>query len=146
MDCQPSLYLISSRENLTLTTQPAATTPPILPFTSPFRANTPAEMAEILRSSVAELSPDTVDPNLFAILDERSLDDDSGLIVQVKGGEVDRVRVHFDTINAELIRIQIITFDIKETTALVGEDGVFRTQPPEESKKGGFAVRKKLGG
>lgn len=99
-------------------------------------------MAEILRS----LSPKTVDPNLFAILDEQSLDDDSGLIVQVKGGEVGCVRVHFDTINAELIRIQIITFDIKETKALVGENGVFRTKPPEESKKGGVAVRKKLGG
>jgi hypothetical protein len=146
MDCQPSLYLISSRENLTLTTQPAATTPPIPPSTSPFRANIPAEIAEILRSSVTKLSSDIVDPSLFAILDERSLDEDSGLIVQVEGGEVDCVRVHFDTINAELIRIQIITFDIKETKGLVGENGVFRTKPLEESKKGGFAVRKKLGG
>lgn len=146
MDCQPSLHLILSRENLTLITQQAATVPPIPPFTSPFRDNTPAEIAEILCSSVAKLSPDTVDPNLFAILDERSLDDDSGLIVQVKGSEVDCVRVHFDTINAELIRIQIITFDIKETKGLVGEDGVFRTKPPEKSKKGGVAARKKLGG
>lgn len=82
---------------------------------------------------------------MFAVLDEKSLSEDTGLIVEVKNGEVDSVRVHFDTINAELIRIKMITFDIKETKGLAGEDGVFRTKPPEESRKGGPAPRKKLG-
>ena len=142
MDCQPSLYLISSLDDSTPT---AATTPPIQPFTSPFLTKTPSEIAETLSSLFADTSSNTIDPTLFAILDERSISEDSGLIVQIKDGLVDCVRVHFDTINAELIRIQIITFDVKETKGLVGEDGVFGTKPPEESKKGGFAARKKLG-
>ena len=40
----------------------------------------------------------------------------------------------------------MITFDIKETQGLVGEDSVFiRTKPPDESKKGRPAPKKKLG-
>jgi hypothetical protein len=147
MNCQPSLHLISSLETLTPTTQPHATTPPLVhPFTSPFLARSHAEIAEKLRSSIAGNAPNTIDPNLFAVLDERSVSEDSGLIVQVKdGGAVESVRVHFDTVNAELIRVRMITFDIAETKGLVGADGVFRTQPPQESRKGGCAVRKKLG-
>jgi hypothetical protein len=145
MDCQPSLHLISSLETFTPTTQPHATTPPIHPFTSPFLTKSSAEIAEILRS-IAGNASNTIDPNLFAVLDGKSVLEDSGLIVQVKdGGAVDCVRVHFDTVNVELIRIQMITFDIAETKGLVGEDGVFRTQPPQESRKGGWAVRKMLG-
>ena len=78
-------------------------------------------------------------------MDEKSLSEDSGLIVQIKDGRVKSVHVHFDTINAELIRVKMITFDVKETQGLVGKDGVFRTKPPEQSMKGGSAVRKKLG-
>lgn len=102
-------------------------------------------MANSLHSAIKDASSNAIDPNFFAILDEKSLPDESGLIVQVKNGEVDSVRVHFDTINAELIRIQMIRFDIKETKGLVGEDGVFRTKLPEESRKGGSAPRKMLG-
>ncbi|CAD0042824.1 unnamed protein product [Aureobasidium pullulans] len=76
---------------------------------------------------------------------EESTSSDSGLIVQIKNSAVNSLRVHFDTINAELIRIMMITFDIKETQGLLGEDGVFRTKPPDESKKGRPAPRKKLG-
>jgi len=86
-----------------------------------------------------------IDSSLFAILDEKSLFEDSGLSVQIKDGRVESVRVHFDTINAELVRVKMITFDIKETQGLVGKDGVFRTKPIDESMKGGSAVRKKLG-
>jgi hypothetical protein len=146
MDCQPSLHLITSLERLNPTTQPHATTPPILhPSTSPFLVKSLTEIAEILRSMVADES-NTIDPDLFAVLDGKSVLEDSGLIVQVKdGGAVESVRVHFDTVNAELIRVRMITFDIAETKGLVGADGVFRTQPPQESRKGGCAVRKKLG-
>ena len=115
------------------------------PFTSPFLFRSPAEVAEILRSSVADTPSHAIDPALFAVLDGKSLFEDSGLIVQIKDGRVESVRVHFDTINAELIRVNMITFDVKETQELVGENGVFRTKPPEQSRKGGSAVRKKLG-
>ncbi|KAH0292585.1 hypothetical protein M436DRAFT_49156 [Aureobasidium namibiae CBS 147.97] len=143
MDCQPSLKLISSLEDLEMTTHPIVTAPPVHPFTSPFLSRSPAEVAEILAARTS--SDSMIESNLFAILDEKSLSEDSGLIVQVKAGRVESVRVHLDTINAELIRVKMITFDVKETQGLVGKDGVFRTKPPDESKKGGSAVRKKLG-
>lgn len=144
MDCQPSLKLISSLDDLEPTTHPIATAPLVHPFTSPFLAASPAE---VLKTIAAETSLDSIiDQTLFAILDEKSLSEDSGLIVQSKDGRMQSVRVHFDTINAELIRVKMITFDIKETQGLVDVDGVFRTKPPEEGRKGGSAVRKKLGG
>lgn len=102
-------------------------------------------VAETLSSTTTDTSSKTIDPNFFAILDQQSRSEDSGLIVQVKGGEVDSVRVHFDTINAELIRVQMITFDIRETKGLAGEGEVFRTKPPDASIKGASAPRKKLG-
>lgn len=49
---------------------------------------------------------------LFAVLDQRSLRDHSGLILQPKGDDVQTVRVHYDTIAAETARISMITFDI----------------------------------
>lgn len=122
-----------------------ATQPPISPFQSPFIGKSIEDVANSLHSTINNASFRAVDPDLFAVLDEKSLSEDTGLIVEVKNGEVDSVRVHFDTINAELIRIKMITFDIKETKGLAGEDGVFRTKPPEESRKGGPAPRKKLG-
>lgn len=145
MDCQPSLLLISSLHDINSTEQPGATQTPIRPFQSPFIGHSIEGVAKTLRSTSKFASSNTIDSSLFAILDEKSLDEDSGLIVQVKGGEVDSVRVHFDTINAELIRVDMITFDIRETKGLVGKDGVFRTKPPEESRKRGPAPRKKLG-
>lgn len=143
MDCQPSLKLIPSLDDLGTATHPIATVPLVHPFTSPFLSKSPAEVAEILAANAP--SDSMIDSTLFAILDEKSMSQDSGLIVQVKDDRVESVRVHFDTVNAELIRVKMITFDIKETQGLVGKDGVFRTKPPDESRKGGAAVRKKLG-
>ncbi|CAD0107441.1 unnamed protein product, partial [Aureobasidium uvarum] len=142
MDCQPSLLLITSLSGLDPTKQTAATMPPISSFTSPFIGTSSGDAAKMLQSVAA---PNIVDSNLFAVLDERSLYDDSGLIVRVKDGVVDHVRVHFDTINTELIHIQVMTGDIAETNFMAGEGGVFRVRS-DGSKKGGPAPRKKLGG
>ncbi|KAI5257365.1 hypothetical protein E4T42_01102 [Aureobasidium subglaciale] len=122
-----------------------ATQPPVKSFSSPFLDTSLEEAADMLQQIVRTSKFDIVESNLFAVLDDQSLSLDSGLIVQVKDGVVDFVRVHFDTINAELMRIWIITQNIKETKWLVGDDGVFRTKPPEESQKGRPAPRKKLG-
>ncbi|KAH0344295.1 hypothetical protein KCU81_g4920, partial [Aureobasidium melanogenum] len=144
MDCQPSLLLVSSLDELVQANQCEATQPPISPIQSPLIGKSIEDMANSLHSTIKDTSSNAIDPNLFAVLDEQSLSEDTGLVVQVKDGEVDSVCIHFDTINAELIRIQMITFDIKETKGLAGEDGVFRTKPPAESRKGGPAPRKKL--
>jgi hypothetical protein len=131
MNGQPYLLLVSSLDELVHAKQLDATQPPISPFQSPFIGKSIKNVVNALHSTAKGTVSDTIDPDLFAILDERSLSEDSGLIVQIKDGEVDSVRVHFDTINSELIRVQIITCDIKETQERVGEDGVFRVKPPQ---------------
>ena len=125
--------------------QTEATRPPVEKIRSPFMGMSIKETADILIRGLKQVSKGVIDANLFAILDEESLSSESGLIVQVKDGFVDSVRVHFDTINAELIRTSIITFNIEETKRLVGHDGVYRTMPPSESQKGKSAPPKKLG-
>ncbi|KAI5248844.1 hypothetical protein E4T43_00950 [Aureobasidium subglaciale] len=145
MDCQPYLLLITSLDYLGFNGHAHATQPPVNSFSSPFLGKSLEQTVEILQQTIGTSKSNIVDLNLFAVLDDRSLSSDSGLVVQVKDGVVDSVRVHFDTINAELMRISIITQNIKETKWLVGDDGVFRTKPPEESKKGRPAPRKKLG-
>ncbi|CAC9885052.1 unnamed protein product, partial [Aureobasidium pullulans] len=145
MDCQPSLCLISSLDDLDASQELIASHPPVQPFSSPFLGQSAEDTAKLLQSHINKLPTSNLHPTLLAILDEESISSDSGLIVQVKNSVVHSVRVHFDTINAEFIRIMMITLDIKETQGLVGEDGVFRTKPPDESKKGRPAPRKKLG-
>ncbi|KAI5210135.1 hypothetical protein E4T39_00538 [Aureobasidium subglaciale] len=145
MDCQPYLLLIRSLDDLSTNDHHHATQPPVKSFSSPFLDKSLEEIAEMLQRTIRTSESNMIDLNLFAVLDDQSLSLDSGLIVQVKDGVADSVRVHFDTINAELMRVSIITHDIKETRWLLGDDGVFRTKPPEESQKGGPAPRKKLG-
>ncbi|KEQ89819.1 hypothetical protein M438DRAFT_309568 [Aureobasidium pullulans EXF-150] len=145
MDCQPSLFLISSLNDLNASQELIASQTPVQPFSSPFLGQSAEDTAKLLQSHINKLPTSNLHPTLLVILDEESIFSDSGLIVQIKNSVVHSVRVHFDTINAELIRIMMITFDIKETQGLVGENGVFRTKPPDESKKGRPAPRKKLG-
>lgn len=145
MDCQPRLCLISSLDTLDASQELIASQTPVQPFSSPFLGQSAEDTAKLLQSLINKLPTSNLHPTLLVILDEESTSSDSGLIVQIKNSAVNSVRVHFDTINAELIRIMTITFDIKETQGLVGEDGVFRTKPPDESKKGRPAPRKKLG-
>ncbi|THW85774.1 hypothetical protein D6D15_07838 [Aureobasidium pullulans] len=139
------LFLISSLNDLDASQELDASHPPVQSFSSPFLGQSAEDTAKLLQSRINKLPTSNLHPTLLVILDEESTSSDSGLIVQVKDGVVHSVRVHCDTINAELIRIMMITFGIKETQGLVGEDGVFRTKPPDESKKGRPAPRKKLG-
>ena len=64
--------------------------------------------------------------------------------MQVKNGIADSVRVHFDTINAELMRLDIQTFDIRDTKSRAGEDGVTQMQEDKNKARGGPAPRKQL--
>ncbi|THZ98127.1 hypothetical protein D6C82_05999 [Aureobasidium pullulans] len=145
MDCQPSLCLISSLNDLDASQELIASQTPVQPFSCPFLGQSAEDTAKLLQLRINEFPTSNFHPTLLVILDEESTSSDSGLIVQIKNSAVNSVRVHFDTINAELIRIMMITFDIKETQGLVGKDGVFRTKSPDESTKGRPAPRKKLG-
>lgn len=133
------------RDPLNAYSRPEASQPPIANFQSAFLGKFIENTADVLNQVLKEVPRGIINPTLFAILDEQSLASESGLIVQVKDGSVDSVRVHFDTINAELIRISMITFDIKETKELVGHDGVFRAVPADGNNQGRSALQKKIG-
>lgn len=104
-------------------------------------------IARNLQTAANLLPPHTLDSHLFAVLDERSKTHDDGLIVFAKDDKVDSVRVHFDTINSELIRINIITASLDHSKVLAREqpDGILRTRPQEPRQHGRPAPRKKLG-
>ena len=109
MDCQPSLFLISSLNDLDASQELDASHPPVQPFSSPFLGQSAEDTAKLLQLRINEFPTSNLHPTLLAILDEESTSSDSGLIVQIRDGVVHSVRVHFDTINAELIRIMMIT-------------------------------------
>jgi len=143
MDCSPSLFLMFSPEQVKAVTEFKPTRPPVRPVPkSSFLGKSIEETADAFQTITANL--EAIDSRWFVILDQGSCAEDTGLIVQVKDGVVDSVRVHFDTINAELIRIEIITYDIQETKAAVRRDGVFRTTLPENRIHGKPAPRKQL--
>jgi len=100
MDCPPSLFLVSSSEQAEAVTECKPTRPPVRPvYKSSFLGMSIEETANVFQTITADL--EAIDSRWFVILDEKSCTEDTGLIVQVKDGVVDSVRVHFDTINAE---------------------------------------------
>ena len=66
--------------------------------------------------------------------------------MQANNQVFETVRARFDTINAELIRVSIITFDIAGTRALAqhAPNGVYSMVSKELRAKGNPALRKKL--
>lgn len=148
MDCAENLVLVNSFEDFRnkSATKLEPTRPPIP--RAPRSMELPLEAIAQEVTKAANGLPDFIlGSQLFAVLDERSAEQDDGLIVQVRNDGVETVRVHFDTIAAEITRISMVTFDIGETVALARDapDGVFRTEPPKPHQRGGPAPRKKLG-
>lgn len=78
-----------------------------------------------------------ISTTFFAVLDECSISEDTALLAQYKDGKVDTVRCHFDTVNMELIRMDVITMNIAETQDLAKsmESGVFRSVPPVQNEQ-----------
>ncbi|RMZ07404.1 hypothetical protein D0860_05147 [Hortaea werneckii] len=147
MDCAESLVLIDSFEDFgnKVTPKPEPTRPPI--SRSPRSMKLPLEaIAQEINKKANDLPEFTLSSQLFAVLDERSAREDNGLIVQIRNDGAETVRVHFDTIAAEITRISMVTFDISETIDLAknAPDGVYRTETPQPHQRGGPAPRKKL--
>ena len=106
------------------------------------------QIAQSLKAATQRCLQPTLDSHLFAVLDHRSIAQDDGLVVYAKDDTVDSVRVHFDTVNSELIRIHMITGNLEHSKILAREqpDGVLRSKPRKQSERGGPAPRKRLGG
>ena len=146
LDCQPSLLLVdTSFADIQEDKEPTLAAPTNIPVVK----DSLERIAQSLKAATDQGSrPAAIDSRLFVVLDERSIVQDDGLIVNAKDdGSVDSIRVHFDTINAELIRVNIMTFTLDDSKLLAREqaDGVLRLKPQKESERGGPAPRKRLG-
>lgn len=130
-DSHPALFLVLSMEDLKSARHPEPTRSPVSGGSSDFIEKSLKDIALELQPKIHHLGPHNSLSTLFVVLDERSLSEENGLIVQLKDdGELDSARVHFDTINAELMRVDIITDDVAETRELAEKapDGVLRTE------------------
>ncbi|KAI6814616.1 hypothetical protein KC340_g16011 [Hortaea werneckii] len=130
-DSHPALFLVLSMEDLKSARRPEPTRSPVSGGSSDFIEKSLKDIALELQPEIHHLGPHNSLSTLLVVLDERSLSEENGLIVQLKDdGELDSARVHFDTINAELIRIDVITDDVAETRELAEKapGGVLRTE------------------
>lgn len=145
-DCQPSLLLVKSWEETIDDKKPK---PTILATSGEASVieDSLENIAKELRAAADQLPRHTLDSHLVAVLDKRSATSDDGLIVIAEGDKVYCVRVHFDTINSELIRINVITASLDHSKILAREqpDSVLRSRPQEPRQHGRPVPRKKLG-
>ncbi|KAI0108117.1 hypothetical protein F4814DRAFT_441678 [Daldinia grandis] len=111
-----------------------ASTPPFQPFISPF-----------LGLSVEDISRQLNGATYFAILDERSPEDETVILGEHRDGKVETVRVTFYSAQSLLTSLYIGTlgfFEIQHIAAKEG--GVYKQEKHEGKKKGGSAPRKIL--
>ncbi|RMZ00954.1 hypothetical protein D0862_06552 [Hortaea werneckii] len=136
-DSHPAFFLVLSMEDLKSARHPEPTRSPVSGGSSDFIEKSLKDIALELQPEIHHLGPHNSLSTLFVVLDGRSLSEEDGLIVQLKDdGELDFARVHFDTINAELMRIDVITDDVAETRELAEKapGGVLRTEGQEKEK------------
>jgi hypothetical protein len=98
--------------------------------------------------SVAEVSQHATHSRYFVVLDERTVQDNTALLV-TRGDNLDygtpTVRVTFDTAQHLLISLEIGNMGFKELQDIAAsQDGALGSHP-EPPKKGDPAPRKKLG-
>lgn len=86
-----------------------------------------------------------IKPKAFIILDERTSDDSSVLIVYKPAGEgeVETVRTSFEQSLGILVPVDVGTMGMEEVQSWVDADGVYRGSP-SKATKGGSAPRKQL--
>ncbi|KAI1380613.1 hypothetical protein F4677DRAFT_192890 [Hypoxylon crocopeplum] len=127
---EPALAIVTAVDVLPTTASEA----PLEPFTSPF-----------LNQSVEEVSRQLNEADLFAVLDERSTEDETAVLVERKSnGSIETVRVTFDSAQHVLVALDVATLGFTEIQQIAessgGAYGWNRTKP----KKGKPAPRKRL--
>ncbi|KAI1642461.1 uncharacterized protein F4817DRAFT_352896 [Daldinia loculata] len=111
-----------------------ASKPPLQPFTSPF-----------LGQSIEDISRQLNGATYFAILDERSAQDETVILGEHRDGKVETVRVTFYSAQSLLTSFYIGTLGFSEIQHIAAkEGGVYKQEKPEGRRKGGSAPRKML--
>ncbi|RYP17060.1 hypothetical protein DL765_004759 [Monosporascus sp. GIB2] len=115
-----------------------ATTPPVENYSSPFVGRSAEDIGmEILHQSY----------HCFAVLDERSVWDETVLVGQRIGDEIQTVRADFESAQLLMQNLAIVNVDMEEAKHHAEADGgVYRLRDPPQAQQGGHAPPKRLGG
>ena len=118
---------------------PAPTTasePPVPPFTSPF-----------IGQSAEEVATHANGANYLVILDERSAEDDSAVLVAcARGGGVQTARATFNSAQHLLTAVEMATLGFNEIQQIADSSGGVYGTGRGEVQKGGLAPAMRLGG
>ncbi|KAI1390028.1 uncharacterized protein F4822DRAFT_428374 [Hypoxylon trugodes] len=129
----PSLAIITSPSSPPPT---VASKPPLSPFTSPFLGQTVEDVSRQLDGSTC-----------FAVLDSRSVEDGTVLLVAPGlNGSVQTVRATFESAQSTLIALEIASLGFGEIQAIASSLGGVLGRGGKEPKRGGPAPRMRLGG
>ncbi|RYP28183.1 hypothetical protein DL767_007331 [Monosporascus sp. MG133] len=114
------------------------TTPPVQNFSSPFIGRSAEGIGmEILHQSY----------HCFAVLDERSGRDETVVVGQRIGDEIQTVRADFGSAQLLMQNLAIVNIDMGEAKHHAEADGgVYRLRDPPRAQQGGHAPPKRLGG
>ncbi|KAI2470950.1 hypothetical protein F4781DRAFT_155781 [Annulohypoxylon bovei var. microspora] len=129
---EPSLAIVTTANEVPTT----ASWPPLPPFTSPF-----------LGQSVEEVSDQFAHITHFAVLDERSINDETATLVQRGSlGDVQTARVTFGSVQSVLIALDVATIGFSEIQSIAAFKGDVYGIDSGSPKKGQPAPRMRLGG
>ncbi|RYO90655.1 hypothetical protein DL766_002875 [Monosporascus sp. MC13-8B] len=114
-----------------------ATTPPVENYSSHFVGRSAEDIGmEILHQSY----------HCFAVLDERSVWDETVVVGQRIGDEIQTVRADFKSAQLLMQNLAIVNVDIGEAKHHAEADrGVYRLRDPPQAQQGGHAPPKRLG-
>ncbi|RYP02086.1 hypothetical protein DL764_005967 [Monosporascus ibericus] len=114
-----------------------AATPPVQNFSSPFVGRSAEDIGmEILDQSY----------HCFAVLDERSGRDETVVVGQRIGDEIQTVRADFGSAQLLIQNLAIANVDMGEAKHHAEADGgVYRLKAPPRAQRGGHAPPKRLG-
>ncbi|KAF3767840.1 hypothetical protein M406DRAFT_328895 [Cryphonectria parasitica EP155] len=130
-------------------------TPPTEPFTSPYAGMAPQDLIQIFTAQLSGAATTHYNKTYFAILDERTLQDESALLVALKKDDgangFETVRVTFEQVQKLLIAWDVACGSVEEVQAIAQTQpgGVYGRTPSPASPpvlEGRPAPRKRLGG
>ncbi|KAI0842587.1 hypothetical protein F5Y06DRAFT_130676 [Hypoxylon sp. FL0890] len=129
---EPALAIITATNELPT----IASMPPLQPFTSPF-----------IGQSVEEVSRQLNEAAHFAVLDERSMEDETvALVNRNSDRSVQTARVTFDSAQSLLTALDVATLGFEEIRHIAASEGGVYGRNRESPKRGRPAPRVRLGG
>ncbi|KAI1103184.1 hypothetical protein F4804DRAFT_239260 [Jackrogersella minutella] len=129
---EPSLAIVTAANGVPTT----ASSPPLQPFTSPF-----------IGQSVEQISRQFNEMAHFSVLDERSTEDETAVLVERNSDDsIHTVRVTFGSSQSLLTALDVATLGFTEIQNIATSSGGVYGKNHPSPQEGQLAPRKRLGG